>query len=119
VVEYLHNEAQSSLPSAKPNSSNARLLVAAAIGVLALMALYLTPGDLLRESFPTPTSGMPILLKALFYFEEWLHTPVVQIAGLVFIVFMAVRRRDRPEAWIYAFLSGFALTLMVAGRLLL
>lgn len=116
--EELHKEGQSSVPSSTSNSSNLRLPLAVGIGILtSLMILYVTPGDLLQGSLANPPSNMPTLLKALFYFVAWLHMSVVQTAGLVLMVFLAVRRRDRAEAWLYAFLSGFALTL-IAGRLL-
>jgi hypothetical protein len=116
--EELHKEGQSSVQSSKSDSSNFRLPLVACIGILtSLMILYLTPGDLLHGSLPKPTSDMPALSKALFHFVGWLHMSVVQVAGLVFMVFLAVRRRDRAEAWLYAFLSGFALTL-IAVRLL-
>lgn len=81
------------------------------------MILYLTPSDVLQGRLPKPIPGMPTLSKALFHFVAWLHMSVVQIAGLIIMVFLAVRRREQPEAWLYAFLSGFALTL-IAGRLL-
>jgi hypothetical protein len=116
--EELQKEGQSSVQSSTSDSSNFRLPLAACIGILtSLMILYLTPGNLLHGSLPKPTSDMPALSKALFHFVGWLHTSVVQIAGLVFMVFLAVRRRDRAEAWLYAFLSGFAL-ILIAVRLL-
>jgi len=123
LVRYLnrgevHKEAQTSLPSSTSNSSTVRLLLAAFIGILvSLMILYITPGDLLQGGSTKSAPGMPPLLKTLFHFTAWLYMPIVQIAGLVLMVFLAVRRRDQGEAWLYAFLSGFALPFIV-GRLL-
>jgi hypothetical protein len=116
--EELQKEGQSSVLGSTSDSPNVRLSLVAGMGILtSLMILYLTPGDLLHGSLPKSTSDMPTLSKALFHFVAWLHLSVIQIAGLVLMVFLAVRRRDRAEAWLYAFLSGFALTL-IAGRLL-
>lgn len=116
--EELRKERQSSVPSSTSAPSNLRLLLVAVIGVLiSLVILYVTPGDLLQGSLLKLPSDMPTLSKALFHFVALLHMLVVQTAGLVLMVFLAVGRRDRAEAWLYAFLSGFALTLIV-GRLL-
>lgn len=121
LVRYLDKEepyrnAQDSARSSKARSMG--LLLAACIGILScLMTLYLTPGELLRGSLPKPTASMPMLLKAPLQFLGWLQAPVVQVAAVAIITFLAVQRRNRREAWVYAFISGFALTVMV-GRLL-
>jgi len=116
--EELHTDSQNSAIPSKPSSVSLRLLLSACVGILScLMTLYLTPGDLLQGSLPKPTANMPTLLKILFQFVGWFHAPVAQVVAIAVITFLAVRRRNRPEAWVYGFISGFAFTLIV-GRLL-
>jgi hypothetical protein len=114
--EELPAERQSSVLSSKAPLAN--LLLAASIGILTcVMISYLIPGDLFQGGLPKPTADMPTLLKTLLQFLGWFHMSAVQVVGVVAMALLTVSRRNKPEAWLYAFLSGFALA-MIVGRLL-
>jgi hypothetical protein len=81
------------------------------------MLLYLTPSRILNGGLPASHSNAPIWVSFQLRLAASLRLLPVQIAGLAGISFLAVHRRDKPESWLYAFLVGFALTLIV-GRLL-
>jgi hypothetical protein len=123
LVHYLnreepHKEGESSPLSPEARFSNLRLYWAAGIGIFTcLMIFYLTPQDLLQDGVPKSTADMPTLLKTLFQFVRWFHLSAVQIISTAVMALLAVSRRNKPEAWLYAFLSGFALAVIV-GRLL-
>jgi hypothetical protein len=121
IVRYLNEDLlRGNHPSVTPagtRSANVKTLLAASIGILAcLMILYLTPSDLLRTIPPRPNTNVPMLLNLLFKLLEWLHMWPVQVAGLVTITFLAVKKRNAAEAWLYGFLSGFALTAILGRR---
>lgn len=114
----LHGDEQRPAMPLGSNFASLRLLLASGIGILAcLMIFYLSPSDLLHGTLPKTTENMPVLLKTLFQFAEWLHKSVVQFAALAVMGFLTVRRHDRAEAWLYAFLSGFALAFIVSRLL--
>jgi hypothetical protein len=114
----LHGDEQRSAMPLGSNFASLRLLLASGIGILAcLMILYLSPSDLLHGSLSKTSENMPVLLKIQFQIVEWLHKSVVQFGALAGMAFLAVRRRDRAEAWLYAFLSGFALAFLVSRLL--
>jgi hypothetical protein len=122
LLRYLRkepvSEEQSLVLGSNSRTAKPRLLLSAATGILtSLMILYLTPSDLLWGDLTKPAPNVPILFKTALQLVALLHSSVVQVAGLAFIAFLAVYRRDRPEAWLYAFLSGFGVVLIV-GRLL-
>jgi hypothetical protein len=97
---------------------NLRLYLAAGIGFLiCLMVFYLLPQNLLHDGFLEPTIDMPTFLKTLFQISGWLRTSVVQIIGTAGMALLAISRRNRSEALLYAFLSGFALAGIVVGSL--
>ena len=121
LLRYLRKEpispGQGSAPRSSAGSLKLRLTLWTGLGILSsAMILYLTPGNLLR-GLPSPAATMPTPLKAVFQFAAWLHSLGVQIAALAVMAFLAVHRRDRGEGWLYAFLLGFALILVV-NRLL-
>jgi hypothetical protein len=113
-----HSEDHGPPLSAEARLSILRLYLAGAIGIFtSLMVSYLTPQNLLQGGFPKSTTGMPVLLKIVFQFAGWFNTSAVQIFGAAVMALLALSRRNRPEAWLYAFLSGFALAA-IAIRML-
>lgn len=113
-----HSEDHGSPLPPKARLSNLRLYLASSVGVLtSLMVFYLTPQNLLQDGLPRSTTGMPALFKALFQFAGWFHTSAAQIIGIAVMALLAVTRRNRPEAWWYAFLSGFAVAVIVVRLL--
>lgn len=95
-------------------SSHLGLYLAAGIGILAcLTAFYLTPASYLQDRFSKPTTDMPTLLKTLFQLAGWFHTLVAEITGAAAMALLVLSRRGKPEAWLYAFLSGFGVAAIV------
>jgi hypothetical protein len=116
--EEHHERGQNAFHVSGSRSAGLRLYLVAGVGILtSLLILYLVPGDLLQRGLSEPNSGMPAFPETLFRFTRYMQMLVVQVISLGIMVFLAIRRRDKAEAWLYAFLSGFAITLIV-GRLL-
>jgi hypothetical protein len=110
-----HTDTQTSSVPTNYDSFGLRLFTAAAIGILAcLIILYLTPQDYLKTSHLGTSPSMPILLRVQFFLVEMFRSSPLQIAGLVFIMLLAAKRRNRTDSWLYGFLSGFALTAIIA-----
>lgn len=123
LVGYLnredsHREGGKSVPSSI-RFTNFSLLLAASVGILTcLVMFYVIPRDFFGGFLPSATVNMPILLRGLFQFTKLFGSSVVQLVGIAIMVILAVSKRNKPESWFYAFLSGFAAAFIVARLLL-
>ena len=121
ILRYLNSEkftkpGQTSVPPSITRPATLKLLLGVFIGVLScLMVFYLTPSSLLQPNSSKPSANMPTLLRLQLEVVEWVHRWPVQLAGFATVAFLAVKRRNRPDAWLYGFLSGFGVTAIL-GR---
>jgi hypothetical protein len=104
-------------PSLLSGSSSARLVAATALGILScVVLLYLIPGEYLKSGQLVSTTQMPTVLKIQFQLVKWLRSLPVQLVGLAFTTYVALLRRKTVDAWLYGFMSGFALAAIAIRR---
>lgn len=113
LLRYLNEHslgATQSPPSRAPAPyAISKLLLAALAGILAcFLILYLTPGNPLPKSPPVPVENSSPLLNLQFQLVAWMSALPIQAAGLFVMAFLAFTRRNKSQAWLFAFLAGFA-----------
>lgn len=103
-----HIDSKTSTPNHVSRLLSFPLIRAMGIGILScLVFFYLTPGDYLQGRHFSLETGMPMVLRIQFELVKWLQALPLQLAGLVFITYLAIRRRRTADAWLYGFISGF------------
>ena len=101
-------------PNAIPvagRSAKLKLSVAALAGALFyVIANYISPGADLNNGSPAPFQPRPpAMIEYLWRLSRLMgNFEVVLVLSVVF-VFLAVYRRHRSDAWIFAFIAGGAL----------
>lgn len=95
----------------EPPTSRLRALVAGAAGILTFCLVDVLDPQFVRfPSIEPSASAMFNLLLELSYF---LNSPYVLLPTSLVSIYLAIARRDRPNSWIFAFLAGVTIPLIV------
>lgn len=109
-----HIGSDTSTPNNVSRLASFSFIQAMGIGILSCVVFfYLTPSDYLQGRHIPLETGMPMVLRIQSELVKWLQALPLQLAGLVFITYLAIRRRRTADAWLYGFLSGFGLAGIV------
>jgi len=88
------------------------LFWAAFVGIgAAVMYYYFIPEDSFSSNLPG--AKMQLRLSVQFQLVRLLCQPFVQVAITTVLILLALRKKNRPDAVVYALVSGFTLAVFV------
>jgi hypothetical protein len=95
----------------KRSINTLRILIAGATGILAFcLAGLLDPRFL---ALPPTNPKAPVIVNLSIHVSQFLNSPYIIVPLFLVWTYLAISRRDQPRSWIFAFLAGVAVSMIV------
>jgi|HubBroStandDraft_1064217.scaffolds.fasta_scaffold203823_2 hypothetical protein len=88
-----------------------RAFVAGAAGILTFCIMDLIDPQFV--GFPSIEPSASVIFNLLLIFSYYLNSPYVVLPAALVWIYLAITRRDQPKSWIFAFLAGVAIPLII------
>lgn len=116
LLSYIRNIVEGQEPAEPPAGKNGGAglsLIALAVGVLLYPLLLLVSPSLASKYFLPQYTPRHSLLEMQYRIIHLIGRFEIQLAFFLLFAFLAIHRRQRPRAWIFAFLTGFSLPYFI------
>jgi hypothetical protein len=95
----------------KRSTETLRILIAGAAGILAFCVAGLLDPQFL--ALPPINPKAPAIFNLSIHVSHFLNSPYMIVPLFLVWTYLAISRRDQPRSWIFAFLAGIAVSMIV------